>query len=176
MPVHTLANSKMSYGIYGVNIPVPLLSAPGLMTIEQIDDLGGGLETKFKKIWGVQEVFKHQEFEIEQTRYINSEIASSIEQRETWDIKFLPFLFNSSTDVVDNGQLYYGINSYNSLMRHLLYKSFFLYGDNAGQFNYINPLFCKAAELISVSTEKDDNGNRIVTANFQQKFLQNTEY
>lgn len=172
--VHTLDNSPLAYGIYSTNDVVPELEAPGYLTVEYIEGLVG--VTINKTIWGVQEVFKHEGFELEQTKYIDSEIASSKEKRLLWDIKFLPFLFSSQFDLVDNGLLYYGMQSYNLLMLELNNKHHFLFGDAAGAPNFINADYCVAAEVIGINTEKDEKGNRIVTANFQQKFLGNTPY
>lgn len=175
MPIiHSLTNSPLAYGIYSTNDMIPTLEAPGYLLQDYIDTLVG--VTVGKAIWGVSEVFKREGFEIEQTKYIDAEIASAKERRLLWDIKFLPFLFDSQFDVVENGQLYYGMIAYGTLMNTLNMKHHFLFGDGAGAPNLINPDWCVAAEIIGANTEKDEQGNRIVTVNFQQKFLGNTPY
>ena len=78
--------------------------------------------------------------------------------------------------MVENGRLFYGQIAYNRLMDTLNANQHFLFGDNAGVANYINPDWCLAVELIGENTEVTEAGHRIVTADFQQKFLGNTPY
>ncbi|MCX6145663.1 MAG: hypothetical protein NTW25_00205 [Candidatus Kapabacteria bacterium] len=174
MPVHTLDNCSMSYGIYSTNGIIPGLSAPGYMTTFDIESLVSPLIGK--QIWGVSTVHKKEALEIESSQFISNEIKSFKLKRTMFTITFLPFIFDRFYNFVENGRLFYGQLAYNILMETLDSNQLLLFGDNAGWANYINPDYCLAVELMSVNTEIDDAGNRIVTAEFQQKFLGNFPY
>jgi hypothetical protein len=176
MPVHSLNNQKWVLGILPSNIEVNVDSPGWILLTSLTTQLGMTISELPLHLWGVTEVFKHYEDEVETNKMADSEYFSIKKSRLTFDVKFIPFLFQEATGIEALGQKYYGYLDLDELESRLSNSNLFIFGDDNGNANGIHPDWAIAVVIIDKSLEKDEKGNRILSVRFQSRWATNRKY